>query len=276
MMRACSEVTAEGTIWPVDAALRPEGKSGPLVRTVASHAGYYQRWAQTWEFQALLKARPVAGDLELGQRLPRRGDADGVGGGAAAGLRHRHPGDATPGGRHLGARRRRPRGQARPGRAARRRVRRAAAATRARPRRPDAAQPVDDGGARRARRRRLRRSRGRRAARGGVPVPADRRAPAAAAAAAPYPSAAERPRTGCRWLARAMGFRDVEAVAREPTTVTSARSGGSTRSCSTGRCSMRSRGCRCSTLTSRRWLRRSGWRRSASPTRRRRCATSRR
>jgi glutamate-ammonia-ligase adenylyltransferase len=67
VMRNCSAVTAEGTIWPVDAALRPEGKSGPLVRTVASHEGYYQRWAQTWEFQALLKARPVAGDRELGK-----------------------------------------------------------------------------------------------------------------------------------------------------------------------------------------------------------------
>jgi glutamate-ammonia-ligase adenylyltransferase len=66
MMRACSEVTAEGSIWPVDAALRPEGKAGPLVRTLASHEGYYERWAKTWEFQALLKARPVAGDAELG------------------------------------------------------------------------------------------------------------------------------------------------------------------------------------------------------------------
>jgi glutamate-ammonia-ligase adenylyltransferase len=65
MMRLCSEYTAEGTIWPVDAALRPEGKSGPLVRTVASHAAYYQSWAKTWEFQALLKARHVAGDREL-------------------------------------------------------------------------------------------------------------------------------------------------------------------------------------------------------------------
>lgn len=65
MMRACSDVTAEGSIWPVDAALRPEGRAGPLVRTVASHEGYYQRWAQTWEFQALLKARPVAGDVDL-------------------------------------------------------------------------------------------------------------------------------------------------------------------------------------------------------------------
>ena len=67
MMRLCGEVTAEGSIWQVDAALRPEGKSGPLVRTLASHAAYYQRWAKTWEFQALLKARPVAGDMELGE-----------------------------------------------------------------------------------------------------------------------------------------------------------------------------------------------------------------
>jgi [glutamine synthetase] adenylyltransferase / [glutamine synthetase]-adenylyl-L-tyrosine phosphorylase len=69
MMRACSQVTAEGTIWPVDAALRPEGKAGPLVRTLASHEGYYSRWARTWEFQAMLKARPAAGDLELGQQF---------------------------------------------------------------------------------------------------------------------------------------------------------------------------------------------------------------
>jgi glutamate-ammonia-ligase adenylyltransferase len=51
--------------WPVDAALRPEGSRGPLVRTLASHQAYYRRWARTWEFQALLKARPAAGDLEL-------------------------------------------------------------------------------------------------------------------------------------------------------------------------------------------------------------------
>ncbi len=67
MMRICSATTGEGTIWPVDAALRPEGKAGPLVRTLASHVAYYQRWAKTWEFQALLKARPVAGDLALGE-----------------------------------------------------------------------------------------------------------------------------------------------------------------------------------------------------------------
>jgi len=67
LMRACSANTAEGTLWPVDAALRPEGKDGPLVRTVASHLHYYQRWAKTWEFQALLKARHVAGDASLGR-----------------------------------------------------------------------------------------------------------------------------------------------------------------------------------------------------------------
>ncbi|KOG84350.1 MULTISPECIES: bifunctional [glutamine synthetase] adenylyltransferase/[glutamine synthetase]-adenylyl-L-tyrosine phosphorylase [Streptomyces] len=66
MMRICSETTVEGTIWEVDANLRPEGRNGPLVRTLSSHLAYYQRWAKTWEFQALLKARAVAGDPELG------------------------------------------------------------------------------------------------------------------------------------------------------------------------------------------------------------------
>ncbi|MEV6245103.1 bifunctional [glutamine synthetase] adenylyltransferase/[glutamine synthetase]-adenylyl-L-tyrosine phosphorylase [Streptomyces sp. NPDC051742] len=66
LMRICSETNIEGTIWPVDANLRPEGRNGPLVRTLSSHLAYYQRWAKTWEFQALLKARAVAGDPELG------------------------------------------------------------------------------------------------------------------------------------------------------------------------------------------------------------------
>lgn len=68
LMQVCSDHTAEGTIWPVDANLRPEGSRGPLVRTLASHQGYYEKWAKTWEFQALLKARPVAGDMDLGQQ----------------------------------------------------------------------------------------------------------------------------------------------------------------------------------------------------------------
>jgi glutamate-ammonia-ligase adenylyltransferase len=54
------------TFFEVDAALRPEGKQGQLVRTLESHVAYYERWAKTWEFQALLKARPAAGDAELG------------------------------------------------------------------------------------------------------------------------------------------------------------------------------------------------------------------
>ena len=67
MTRICSAHTAAGTIWEVDAALRPEGKAGQLVRTLSSHRIYYEKWAKTWEFQAMLKARPSAGDLELGQ-----------------------------------------------------------------------------------------------------------------------------------------------------------------------------------------------------------------
>jgi glutamate-ammonia-ligase adenylyltransferase len=67
MSRICSAHTSAGTIWEVDAALRPEGKAGQLVRTLSSHRIYYEKWAKTWEFQAMLKARPSAGDLELGQ-----------------------------------------------------------------------------------------------------------------------------------------------------------------------------------------------------------------
>jgi glutamate-ammonia-ligase adenylyltransferase len=67
MIRACSEAGAQEGLFPVDPNLRPEGRDGPLVRTLASHRAYYERWAKTWEFQALLKARPVAGDAELGE-----------------------------------------------------------------------------------------------------------------------------------------------------------------------------------------------------------------
>jgi glutamate-ammonia-ligase adenylyltransferase len=67
VMRMCREHTGEGTIWEVDAELRPEGRNGPLVRSLASHVAYYEKWASTWEFQALLKARYAAGDETLGQ-----------------------------------------------------------------------------------------------------------------------------------------------------------------------------------------------------------------
>ncbi|MGA4670422.1 bifunctional [glutamine synthetase] adenylyltransferase/[glutamine synthetase]-adenylyl-L-tyrosine phosphorylase [Propionibacteriaceae bacterium Y1923] len=68
-MRLCSTFTREGSIWEVDAALRPEGNAGQLVRTMAGMKSYYEKWASTWEFQAMLKARPMAGDLELGQEF---------------------------------------------------------------------------------------------------------------------------------------------------------------------------------------------------------------
>lgn len=66
MMRIMDEVGAEPSLWQVDANLRPEGKSGALVRSIDSHQSYYERWAESWEFQALLKARPIAGDRALG------------------------------------------------------------------------------------------------------------------------------------------------------------------------------------------------------------------
>ena len=68
--RVASEMmrVASAAFFEVDAGLRPEGRSGELVRTVESHVAYYQRWAKTWEFQALLKARAAVGDAELGER----------------------------------------------------------------------------------------------------------------------------------------------------------------------------------------------------------------
>jgi glutamate-ammonia-ligase adenylyltransferase len=59
----------------LDADLRPEGRNGPLVRSVASYRAYYQRWSLTWESQALLRARPVAGDEGLGEEFSTMIDA---------------------------------------------------------------------------------------------------------------------------------------------------------------------------------------------------------
>ena len=67
-MRGTDAPAIEPSLWQVDANLRPEGKDGVLVRSLESHLAYYDRWAKTWEFQALLKARPLAGDLDLGRR----------------------------------------------------------------------------------------------------------------------------------------------------------------------------------------------------------------
>jgi glutamate-ammonia-ligase adenylyltransferase len=67
----------------VDADLRPEGRSGPLVRSLASYAAYYERWSSTWEAQALLRASAAAGDADLGSRFlqlidPLRYPANGL------------------------------------------------------------------------------------------------------------------------------------------------------------------------------------------------------
>lgn len=68
MVRAVWSAGREPALWQVDANLRPEGRDGPLVRTLDSHLAYYARWAESWEFQALLKARCIAGDAALGER----------------------------------------------------------------------------------------------------------------------------------------------------------------------------------------------------------------
>ncbi|MDR1448868.1 MAG: bifunctional [glutamine synthetase] adenylyltransferase/[glutamine synthetase]-adenylyl-L-tyrosine phosphorylase, partial [Propionibacteriaceae bacterium] len=67
LARVCSDNTQAGTIWPLDANLRPEGAAGPIVRSLAALRRYYENWAGNWEYQAMLKARPMAGDLALGQ-----------------------------------------------------------------------------------------------------------------------------------------------------------------------------------------------------------------
>ncbi len=53
----------------VDAGLRPEGRQGPLVRTLEAFASYYARWSHVWETQALVRSEPVAGDVDLGERF---------------------------------------------------------------------------------------------------------------------------------------------------------------------------------------------------------------
>ena len=71
LLATLGEVTAEGRVFVVDAGLRPEGKAGPLTRSVASYEKYYERWAKPWEYLALVKARYAAGDRELAESLLR-------------------------------------------------------------------------------------------------------------------------------------------------------------------------------------------------------------
>lgn len=67
LMRIIDSTSAEPGLWEVDPNLRPEGKDGAMVRRLKSHLSYYQKWAKNWEFQALIKARFVAGDDQTGK-----------------------------------------------------------------------------------------------------------------------------------------------------------------------------------------------------------------
>jgi glutamate-ammonia-ligase adenylyltransferase len=63
------EPTADGIVWRVDLRLRPEGTRGALVNALAAAERYYETWGRTWERAALVRARPIAGDLRFGARL---------------------------------------------------------------------------------------------------------------------------------------------------------------------------------------------------------------
>ncbi|MGH9060798.1 MAG: bifunctional [glutamine synthetase] adenylyltransferase/[glutamine synthetase]-adenylyl-L-tyrosine phosphorylase, partial [Acidimicrobiales bacterium] len=67
LLRLLDQAAPAGRLLSVDARLRPEGREGRVARTLAGYRAYYERWAQTWERQALVRARPVAGDPELGR-----------------------------------------------------------------------------------------------------------------------------------------------------------------------------------------------------------------
>jgi len=67
LLRLLISYTREGAAYRVDMRLRPDGTKGPLVSSIASFRDYYSKNAAFWEFQALLKARPVAGDRKTGQ-----------------------------------------------------------------------------------------------------------------------------------------------------------------------------------------------------------------
>ena len=247
LMRVCSEHTAEGTIWPVDANLRPEGKSGPLVRTLASHRGYYERWAKTWEFQALLKARPVAGDLDARPGVRRAGRARWCGRRRRARrLRRGRAGDAPPGARaHPGAAR--PSGSSSSAPAGCATSSSPSSCSRwctAAPTRRSAP-PTTLSALAALTERRVRRPRGRRGAARRLRVPAHPRAPDPALPAAPHPRRARGRGRRCAGSAASLGYtkEPVATLDKRVAATTAARSAGCTRSSSTGRCSPRWRGC---------------------------------
>lgn len=75
LRRFVGGATPAARLWEIDADLRPEGRGGPLSRSLDAWDAYLHRWAETWERQAYLRVRPVAGDADLGGRLVERIDA---------------------------------------------------------------------------------------------------------------------------------------------------------------------------------------------------------
>jgi len=69
LLTVMSAPTVDGIVFRTDADLRPEGRAGAMSRTIDSYEAWYERWARPWEFQALIKGRPVAGDAALGARF---------------------------------------------------------------------------------------------------------------------------------------------------------------------------------------------------------------
>jgi glutamate-ammonia-ligase adenylyltransferase len=69
LVATLDEATEDGIVWRVDLRLRPEGTRGPLVNALAATERYYETWGRTWERAALIRARPVAGDVAFGSRL---------------------------------------------------------------------------------------------------------------------------------------------------------------------------------------------------------------
>jgi glutamate-ammonia-ligase adenylyltransferase len=68
-IRLVNGETPASRLYALDTRLRPEGRQGPLIRSIDAYEAYYRRWAQTWERQALLRGRVIAGDTELGRRF---------------------------------------------------------------------------------------------------------------------------------------------------------------------------------------------------------------
>ena len=144
MMQVCSDHTGEGTIWPVDANLRPEGKSGPLVRHARQPPRLLRAVGQDVGVPGAAQGPTGRRRHGAGSGVRRADRPAGVVGGRARRVRRGGPGDASPGDRPHPGRHGRAPAQARFGRSARRRVRRPAA--------PDGARPGRRGGARRPRR----------------------------------------------------------------------------------------------------------------------------